>query len=86
MAEVSLWIGGEGSVNVLPRKGDGSKIDPVPSSPPPMCVVGAGAGAGRVLAWLADLSIGLGLGYLQGLGSLTKETQTNKNEPDGENR
>lgn len=54
--------------------------------PPPMCVVGAGAGAGCVLAWLADLSIGLGLGYLQGLGSLTKETQTNKNEPDGENR
>lgn len=51
-----------------------------------MCVVGAGAGAGCVLAWLADLSIGLGLGYLQGLGSLTKETQTNKNEPDGENR
>lgn len=60
------------------------------SRPPPhhvcVCGGGAGAGAGRVLAWLADLSICLGLGYLQGLGSLTKETQTNKNEPDGENR
>lgn len=55
--------------------------------PPHVCGgAGAGAGAGRVLAWLADLSICLGLGYLQGLGSLTKETQTNKNEPDGENR